>query len=143
MTLDEAIKHAEQVADDHDKIKKIKAVTEYECQCAAEHRQLAKWLRELKAYRQMYQVICDADIPSSTVPEHRKRNADNNLRALSSTKEALKALEALDRIFNFCEEIDLHLSEDDPDRTGYQMLPDIQLIRECLLYGGSPDEEGK
>lgn len=48
MTLEEAIRHAEEVADEHDKIKKIKAVTEYECQCAEEHRQLAKWLKDYK-----------------------------------------------------------------------------------------------
>ena len=42
MTLDEAIKHCEDVAEDR-------------CGCAEdcvnEHRQLAEWLRELKAYR--------------------------------------------------------------------------------------------
>lgn len=39
MTLDEAIKHAEEVA-------------ESRCdECGAEHKQLAKWLKELKAYR--------------------------------------------------------------------------------------------
>lgn len=45
MTLDEAIKHCEEVAD-------------YDCynddqrKCAAEHRQLAEWLKELKQYRE-------------------------------------------------------------------------------------------
>ena len=48
MTLDEAIKHEEEVADGHDRIKQIKAVTLEECKRAAEHRQLAEWLRELK-----------------------------------------------------------------------------------------------
>ena len=48
MTLDEAIRHAEEVADGYDRIKKIKAVTEYECQCAREHRQLAEWLKDYK-----------------------------------------------------------------------------------------------
>lgn len=46
MTLDEAIKHAEKVADDHDRIKKIKAVTLEECRCAEEHRKLAEWLKD-------------------------------------------------------------------------------------------------
>ena len=41
MTLDEAILHAEEVADRCD-------VTDGDCKCAAEHRQLAEWLRELK-----------------------------------------------------------------------------------------------
>lgn len=41
MTLDEAIKHAKQVANS-------------ECsKCAEEHKQLAEWLKELKKYRQL------------------------------------------------------------------------------------------
>ena len=55
MTLEEAIKHAEEVADSHDRIKQIKAVTLGECKCAAEHRQLAEWLQELKKYKQLYE----------------------------------------------------------------------------------------
>ena len=47
MTLDEAIKHSEEVADSYNN-------TAPDCDCAKEHRQLAKWLRELKAYRKMY-----------------------------------------------------------------------------------------
>ena len=43
MTLDEAIKHCEEVAEEQE---------EKEClECAAEHRQLAEWLKELKAYK--------------------------------------------------------------------------------------------
>ena len=41
MTLDEAILHAEEVADRC-------AVTDGNIKCEMEHRQLAKWLRELK-----------------------------------------------------------------------------------------------
>ncbi len=52
MTLDEAIKHAEEVADSHDRIKQIKAVTLEECRCAEEHRQLAEWLKQLKVYKE-------------------------------------------------------------------------------------------
>ena len=43
MTLDEAIKHCEEVAEQNE---------EQSCkECANEHRQLAEWLRELEAYR--------------------------------------------------------------------------------------------
>lgn len=42
-----------------------------------------------------------------------------------------QALEAMERIFNYCEEIDLHLSED--ERTGYNMLPDVQLVERYIL----------
>ena len=44
MTLDEAIKHAEEVAD-------TPCFTDEEAKCYSEHRQLAEWLKELKAYR--------------------------------------------------------------------------------------------
>lgn len=44
--------------------------------------------------------------------------------------EIAKALEALDRIFNYCEEIDLHIPEE--EQTGYDMLVDINIIREAL-----------
>ena len=43
MTLDEAIKHAEEVANDMELCCK---------ECAEEHRQLAEWLKELKQYRE-------------------------------------------------------------------------------------------
>lgn len=42
--------------------------------------------------------------------------------------------EALDRLFNFCEEIDLHIPED--ERTGYKMLNDIWAIRDIVKRGG-------
>ena len=59
MTIDEAIQHCEKVA-----ISKTKQVengdwekgssTERDCiACASEHRQLAEWLKELKAYREI------------------------------------------------------------------------------------------
>lgn len=58
MTLDEAIKHAEEVVDE----KKKEACNLYDAKnyeesreciwCAEEHRQLAEWLKELKRYHQ-------------------------------------------------------------------------------------------
>ena len=70
MTLDEAIKHAEEVAEkfeslheryenmDEDRL--LFRVEENECKnCAKEHRQLANWLKELK------QLTCeDIEIPN-------------------------------------------------------------------------------
>lgn len=41
-----------------------------------------------------------------------------------------EALKALDDIFNYCEEIDNNLPEN--ERSGYEMLPDIQKIREYI-----------
>ena len=45
--------------------------------------------------------------------------------------EIAKALEALDRIFNYCEEIDLHIPKE--EQTGYDMLVDVNIIREALV----------
>ena len=65
MTLDEAIKHAEEVAEGHEKIKCIKAVTLEECKCAEEHSQLASWLKELKLLREKTKWI----LVSERLPE--------------------------------------------------------------------------
>jgi hypothetical protein len=51
MTLDEAIKHCNEVAERLEG-KNGYAYTDVTCEeCAKEHRQLAEWLKELKAYR--------------------------------------------------------------------------------------------
>ena len=58
MTLDEAIIHAEEVADSKERQVingdwEKGSMTECNCiECAEEHRQLAEWLRELKDYRE-------------------------------------------------------------------------------------------
>ena len=57
MTLEEAIKHAEEVAEGHEKIKCIKAVTLEECKCAEEHRQLAEWLKDYKRLLEQENVL--------------------------------------------------------------------------------------
>lgn len=41
------------------------------------------------------------------------------------------ALDALNRISNYCEEIDLHLPEE--ERTGYSMLEDLLFLRRYIL----------
>ena len=46
-------------------------------------------------------------------------------------EDTSKALEALDRIFNYCEEIDLHIPEE--EQTGYSMNDDVVIIREALF----------
>ena len=71
MTIDEAIRHAEEVAEEQEKscevygsLKKHQSGlyerltaenNEKKCaECAAEHRQIARWLRDLKMYQQRY-----------------------------------------------------------------------------------------
>lgn len=62
MTIDEAIKHCEEVAEREQQKgyyanTEANQSTEYgtKCfECAKEHRQIAEWLRELKEYRKFY-----------------------------------------------------------------------------------------
>ena len=74
MTLEEAIKYCEEVAENY------KNQTEPECQeCASEHRQLAEWLRELKGLResrslQWWLKQCDTCRYRSCQPEQRPCN---------------------------------------------------------------------
>lgn len=67
-TLEEAIKYYSELAEENEKdaeqFKRIKATQDiishcYECakECAKKHRQLAEWLRELKAYRKAEKEI--------------------------------------------------------------------------------------
>ena len=55
MTLEETIKHCEEVAEKNDKIadayKNGLGIDVDFRECASEHRQLAEWLRELKSYK--------------------------------------------------------------------------------------------
>lgn len=62
MTIDEAIKHCEEVAERYDRIEDSHADDELkqECiQCAADHRQLAEWLRELKEAKELLKAAVE------------------------------------------------------------------------------------
>ena len=56
MTLNEAIKHCEEVAEEQEKLCKVNDSFNFSQpkwkKCAEEHRQLAEWLKELKAYKE-------------------------------------------------------------------------------------------
>lgn len=63
LTLDEAIKHCLEVAENNEQFASGKWIgsegeaNRQECeQCAADHRQLAEWLTELKQWRRVYGV---------------------------------------------------------------------------------------
>ena len=59
MTLDEAIKHCEEVAKKYcEKVEDGLTADDFCDSCASEHRQLAEWLRELKTYRG---ILANAD----------------------------------------------------------------------------------
>lgn len=49
----------------------------------------------------------------------------------------IEALEAIDRINNYCEEIDWNIPEN--ERTGYQMIRDVLLIRRFIYQQKSKD----
>lgn len=85
MTLDEAIVHAENVATrklrESDKCFRHGGSAYKECgeslrECAVEHRQLAEWLKELKAYRETYPYGVDrfngSDTPQTDLVEDDK-----------------------------------------------------------------------
>lgn len=65
MTLDEAIRHCEEVAEvNHKMVESLVGIDTDEqerCrECAKDHEQLAEWLKELKAYREQ-KVRCSND----------------------------------------------------------------------------------
>lgn len=64
LTIDEAIVHYEELAEENEKdaeqFKRIKATQDMisHCyECAKDHRQLTKWLKELKGYKKAYTEI--------------------------------------------------------------------------------------
>lgn len=81
MTLDEAIKHCEEVAEDNESDSRLYTDLDpykaSECaECANEHRQLAEWLRELQRYR--FEISeCKAILynPTPDVTENDKKRA--------------------------------------------------------------------
>ena len=81
MTLDEAIRHCEEVAEEKDKsVELYRAVKATEgliakCEnCAKEHRQLAEWLKELKVYKE--QQSCEDCISRQAVLDDISSNWD-------------------------------------------------------------------
>ncbi len=59
LTLDEAIKHCEEQVAKYERQCEYgvsKEGKEYNSQCAADHRQLAEWLTELKQWRRVYGI---------------------------------------------------------------------------------------
>lgn len=102
------------------------------------HRSVAEWCVDCKEY----------DTERKCCPRFNRviRTAVDD----SNTYNTLNALEALERILNYCEEIDLHLPE--AERSGYKMLPDYEAVRSALTGSVTgwipvteqlPDEDSK
>ena len=56
-SLDEAIMHCEEVAEKQEEWCERFPSDKKAVDCATEHRQLAEWLRELKAYRESWEYL--------------------------------------------------------------------------------------
>lgn len=102
MTLDEAIKHAEEVAEAEERSAKLHQRPDkgvkgsgkryLSCiECANDHRQLAEWLRELKKLR---------EIPDKLVPKYRDGIPDEYDRGANEMLE-----EVIDDIRKYMEEV--------------------------------------
>ena len=62
MTLEEAIKHCEEVSEKARNDADSGYYDEEKClECAEEHEQLASWLKELKAYQELFDSPEDAE----------------------------------------------------------------------------------
>lgn len=53
------------------------------------------------------------------------------------------AIDALERIFNQCEEIEAHFPDGDPDKTGYKMFPDYMTVWKYLHQLPSAERRGR
>lgn len=62
---------------------------------------------------------------------------------MGDTINRAAAIDALERIFNRCEEIEAHLPDGDPDKTGYKMFPDCMTIWKYLRQLQSTQPEQK
>lgn len=80
MTLDEAIKHSEEVADSYNN-------TVPDCDCAKEHRQLAEWLKELKHLRNLVAYSIDFHCTIEKA-EKKLRVAEDKIAYIESLNKA-------------------------------------------------------
>lgn len=115
MTIDEAIKHCEEVAEEQDM--KAGFETDYQTytmseterercrECAKEHRQLSEWLRELKIHREIHDVLlqtfvdfdldicCDELMDNEEEQKICEENCDNKTKSCWVRWARLKARE--------------------------------------------------
>ena len=84
MTIDEAIRHCEEVAEEHTKYNFYGGYESCD-ECAEEHRQLAEWLRELKQLREQTRWIPVSErLPESDEEYHTFLVTDNRGRVTLS-----------------------------------------------------------
>ena len=93
MTLEEAIKHCDEVTELNEDQARIyneqgDAIASFSCyECAREHRQLAEWLRELQRYRfEISECKVILDNPTPDVTENDKKRAMYVLQTFPDVK---------------------------------------------------------
>lgn len=88
MTLDEAIKHCEEIAEKYcEKVEDGLTADDFCDSCASEHRQLAEWLRELKKWRALrdnINMLCDVDCE---YPQYRESGTMCDACPIGTVKE--------------------------------------------------------
>jgi len=92
MDLDEAIQHCEEVAD-------TPCFTDEEARCYSEHRQLAEWLKELKAYREIWSKLGMwlADTRLAIAPDEFLNDVDEELVRVAQVDMIDTVLEWMDK----------------------------------------------
>lgn len=108
MNIDEAIKYCEEVAEQNEKdiaYYTIQGDKEWldECEkdcieCAKEHRQLAEWLRELKAYKDAWEDLFATvyEIKTNTKSEDMKEMASSLVNYMLNLENRIKEVKADD-----------------------------------------------
>ena len=114
MTLDEAIKHCEEVAEEKEQSVDIQGTNQKwvdSCkECAEEHRQLAEWLKELKALRE----VCTS-------------------KAFDMAIEALGQTDTLDKIKAEIEEIEKYYGLDKATKYGNENAEQQRLSYSTMM----------
>lgn len=102
MTIDEAIKHCEEVVELNEECARIyndqgEVIASCSCyECAREHRQLAEWLKELEAYRKLYSLDNDIKTTLSEIHDIHERIRQCNERYEKRMAELERPVEFYD-----------------------------------------------
>ena len=106
MNIDEAIRHCEEVAAKHERQCEFgisKEGKEYNSECAADHRQLAEWLTELKELRNSLGAVKLKDMKEAV--KLLQELSDENDQLTSQLAEAKRLLKLAVEDFNAIAEV--------------------------------------
>lgn len=102
MTIDEAIAHAREVAEYKRKCNENSDCIDITCErCAEEHEQLAKWLEELKDYRDKNKMVVRIDVENmDSIKDKIEEYAESQYN--KAIDECNKKLDELERNYKSC-----------------------------------------